>query len=371
VEVPTAVDPTVRVTYQPILDVARGVTAGYQARAHVEGPLELDVHAPSGLDQDIDGVLTASAIAIVLAAAPTLPGNTFVSLPIRARLAASAPVRAALRAPDGLSGVVLDIVEYPGAPADDLEHTLADYRAAGALIAVGGHGAPQPELSSIVALKPAIIRLGRDWVRDADSSAAKRSAIEIIGQLASQLDAWILAEGVSSLAELQALASLAVPLAQGPFIGEALPSWPEIDLSVRTSLPTAPAATADSDGVLRALLQPAYTATDAAGAAAVLPETTGFDVLVVIDEHRRPTSIHVQDGSAGWNAFEVLAVNVDTPVADVVTRAMARPRANRFTPLACTDNAGRFVGILRMEQLMVHLASTSSSASDQSADVQS
>ena len=35
---------------------------------------------------------------------------------------------------------------------------------------------------------------------------------------------------------------------------------------------------------------------------------------------------------------------------------MTRPRATRFTPLACTDDAGRFLGILRIERLMAHLA---------------
>jgi EAL domain-containing protein (putative c-di-GMP-specific phosphodiesterase class I) len=344
----------VSVTYQPILDVERGIAAGYQTQAHFEGPRELNVRAPSLLDQDSDGLLTASAAATALTAFSTLPDNTFVSIPIRCQVASSPHVRSVLSRHGDLGGIVLDITGFTSAAAtSELDDALAAYRAAGALLSVGGHGAPQPELTSIVRLKPAIIRLGRDWVRGIDRSEAKRSAIEITGQLAGQLDAWILAEGVSTSAELRSLAGLNVPLAQGSFIGEPQQVWPDIEHTARVSLPK---PSARADGVLRGLLQQAYTARDVASAAAVLPETSGFDALVIVDEHRRPTSILEQDGGGAWGASDVLAVNVDTPLADAVARAMSRPRITRFTPLVCTDNAGRFVGILRLERLMAHLA---------------
>jgi Mg/Co/Ni transporter MgtE len=47
-----------------------------------------------------------------------------------------------------------------------------------------------------------------------------------------------------------------------------------------------------------------------------------------------------------------LRVNVDTPVADALQRAIVRERAQRFHPLVCTDDAGRYVGIVRMERLV-------------------
>lgn len=344
--------PHVAVAYQPILDVARGLAAGYQAQARVAASYELDLAAASLLGRDLDGSLTATAAATALAAFATLPRNTFLAVPIGAAVAASAPVRDVLTGFGSLSGIVLDVAGSVEPANADLDAALAEYRDAGAIIAVGGYGAPQPELTNIVRLKPAIIRLGRDWVRGVDNSEAKRSAIELLGTLAGQLDAWILAEGVGTAAELRTLAGLEVPLAQGPFIGAAHQFWPDIAPPVQRTLPQ---QTASADGVLRGLVQQAYTARDAAAAAAVLPETTGFDVVVVLDDHRRPTSILEQDGG-GWCAAEVLAVNVDTPMGDAVARAMLRPRATRFTPLACTDDKGEFLGVLRIEALMTHLA---------------
>lgn len=347
-------DPEVSLAYQPILDVARGVVAGYQAQVrHLRHPATA-VHSPWTLDGDADGSVTAAALRVALSDFATLPVNTFLSFPLAALVAALPPVRDVLLGAPTLAGIVLDIADTTEVEdGDELAATLAGYRAAGALISLGGHGAPQPELTSIVELKPSIVRVGRDWVRDIDTSKSKRSAVEVIGTLAGQLDAWILAEGVSTAAELRTLASLSVPLAQGSFIGEARASWSDIPPMTRQVLPRVAAPT---DGALRSLVQSAYTATDLTAAAAVLPETTGFDVVVIVDEHQHPVSVLEADGRDGWQASDVLAVNLHTPVNDAVARAMARPRATRFSPLACTDDQGVFLGVLRIERLMEHLS---------------
>ena len=349
-------DTGVRVGYQPILDVARGVAAGYLAVTQGDTRQAVSPGRDAGGDgNEAKAVATAATARAALEAFPTLPRNTFVSIPVPLAVLADRRVRDVLSAPRDLDGIVLDIAEFSTGPLESVTEALESYRAAGALIAVGGQGAAQPELTSIVRLKPAIIRLGRAWVRGADRSEAKRSAIEVTGRLAAQLDAWILAEGVTTSAELRALAGLDVPLAQGPFIGEPQQFWPDIELTARTALPAAVVA---GDGVLRALLQQAYTTSDLVAAQSVLPETTGFDVLVALDEHHRPTALLEQEAPGSWTTNPVLAVNIDTPVADAVERAMARPRDIRFSPLACTDNAGRFLGVLRIEKLMAHLSST-------------
>ena len=47
-----------------------------------------------------------------------------------------------------------------------------------------------------------------------------------------------------------------------------------------------------------------------------------------------------------------LRVNVDTPVAEVLQRAIVRTPAQRFAPLVCIDDAGRYLGVVRMERLI-------------------
>lgn len=348
----------VTVGYQPILDIAAGVVAGYQAQAHLPAgdTHRLDVATPSVVGKDPDGLLTARIAEQALAAMPSLPANTFLTVPLAVEVAGSRAVRRVLLDGRPLAGLVLDIVgPIAAVPEADLVPSLERYRAAGALIAVGGYGAAQPELTSVVRLSPSILRLGRDWVRGIDRSESKRSAVDVIGQLAGQLDAWILAEGVCTAAELRTLSGLAVPLAQGPFIGTAREDWPEVEHGVRDVLPRRRQAPDAGAGALVGLVQQAYTTTDETAAATVLPETSGFDVVVVLDAHGRPVTLMEQAATA-WDASPALSVNVDTEVADAVARAMTRPRLTRFTPLVATDETGRFVGIVRIERLMTHLA---------------
>jgi predicted signal transduction protein with EAL and GGDEF domain len=222
------------VVQAPILDVGRSVAAGFQAQ--LRGDTWRGGKRRSVLDRDADGSMTAAVLAIALAERPGLPTDTFMSLPLGTYVATSAAVRDVLLTQPDLDDVVLDVTgSLRWVPGPELESAVAAFRRVGARIAVGGDGVAQPELTCIVSLRPAIIRLGRDWVRDIDHSKAKRTGVEIIARLAGELGASILAEGVTTAAELRALVDLGVPLAQGPLIGATDSGWPEIRDAARTA----------------------------------------------------------------------------------------------------------------------------------------
>src|SRR5579875_2730922 len=116
----TTIDTDVSVLFRPIIDVSRGTAAGYQARALSLAARVLDAAGGSfGLDpaSQMDpgqlAVEAAAAITAALGAAPTLPPNTFLAVPVPVQLAAHPHVHATLTAQASLSGVVLDIVGVP------------------------------------------------------------------------------------------------------------------------------------------------------------------------------------------------------------------------------------------------------------------
>ncbi|MEH3033460.1 MAG: EAL domain-containing protein [Aeromicrobium erythreum] len=355
---------TVSIAYAPILDVARGQCAGY----HV---------APVGPGGDP----VERAVATVEAAwwgFSTLPVNTFVSVALPGTTALEPPVLEALAGRDDLSGIVIDLAEPESGAEEDVAAALAPARTAGALLAIGGAGGAQPSLRSITRLRPSIIRLGQAWVDQVDRVEAKRQAIALTGSLASQLDAWILAESVQTPGQLRALSELGVPLAQGPLVGPARQMWSPVSVDATAALPrrsespvagnapgdptpgaaTDPIAGADTTtdtDTLRGLVRQAYATQDAGAAREVLPGTTGFDVVVVVDEASRPVSL-LASTTTGWRTSDAWTVNVDTSVAEAAGRAMTREAGRRFDPVVCTDPAGRLVGLVRVEQLVQHLA---------------
>ena len=333
------------VAFRPILDVARGTVAGYQT---VASSLPPALREGSAAD-DVTVVSTA------LAALPMLPANTFITVPLAIGSGIDPAVVDLLDDVTALSGIVLDLVDVPEDVDSATQAVLDRLSDAGALLALGGDDAPQPPLRSVIRLRPAIIRLGRAWVDGIERSSEKRSVIEVTGNVASQLDAWVLAEGVTTAAELRTLSELGVPLAQGPLVGGPHGVWQEVAQQAVNALPHHD-ATVPPDAVLRGLVRQSYTTQDVASARAVLPDTHGYEVVVVVDADRRALSLLVKDDHGEWLTRDALCVDVDTPASDAVARALSRPRGTRFTPLVCTDPRGRLVGVLHLEDLMTHLA---------------
>lgn len=210
--------------YQPVLDVQHGSTAGYRLLPNRRG-----------LSAAGDELSVAAAVTAGFSIAATLPAGVFLSLPIPAACAIGGPVRTALASASTLADVVLDVVGTDKDSYPELEDVIAEYRSAGALISIGGDRTAQPELTSIGWLKPSIIRLGREWVRDIEQVKAKRSTIAVIGEVAAQLHARILCEGVATEAELRTLAELGVALAQGPFVGNARRLWSGVHARARSA----------------------------------------------------------------------------------------------------------------------------------------
>lgn len=218
----TTTQPESALSFVPILDVARGIPAGFQAV--------------------VGANWSPNVLQLALTAFATLPPNTFISIPIPLGRLRDPEVRAVLSDQGTLAGIVLDITHFAPAINAATEAALQAVRKAGALLSVGGRETAQPELGSIVRLRPSIVRLGRAWIEGLDQSPTKRAAIEVTGRLTAQLDARLLAESVSSSAELRALSELGVPLAQGPFIGPAHLEWSHITPTVTNALsaPTGP-----------------------------------------------------------------------------------------------------------------------------------
>lgn len=318
---------------QPVLDVVRRTAAGFEA-----------VAAP--------GVPAEHAATAALDARATLPPNTFLTLAPDHAALADRTWLAATTARGDLSGVVVHVDDPQRLGTRGLDH-LRVVREAGALLSTGNRERGQPTLRTIADLRPAIVRLGRDWIRGTDVDPDKRHAVATTGQLASQLDAWILADDVRSVDELKALADLAVPLAQGPIVGQVAWPWPTVSAAAHGAL-RGTTRDRDRDGSLRELLQRAFTTSEDRRTTAEATRA-GYDVTVALDGRGRPVALLVlRDGR--WVTERPLTVHVDTSPEQALDRARHRTPRHADSPLVCTDSAGRFCGVLRQDRLAAHVA---------------
>ena len=215
--------------------------------------------------------LEAAALRTALAARATLPPNCFLTLNVSPELLPTESIRSVWRDEGSLAGLVIELTEQT--PIDsyvDLEPDLNQLRAAGALIAVDDAGAGYAGLRHLLALRPALIKIDRELIQDVDRDEAKRALIGMLGSFASRVDAWILAEGVEQVEELDALVSLGVPLVQGYCVARPAPPWASIELDLAHRL--AAKAPVAHKSTVRDILEPATTARSMDSAAALFAD---------------------------------------------------------------------------------------------------
>jgi EAL domain-containing protein (putative c-di-GMP-specific phosphodiesterase class I) len=116
---------------------------------------------------------------------------------------------------------------------DDPAHALgifAEYRKRGFRTAIDDFGAGYSGLSLLAEFQPDVVKLDMALVRDIDSRPAKRAIIVGIVGMCRELGCQVVAEGVETLAELQALRALDVRMFQGYLIARpGLEQLPEPD----------------------------------------------------------------------------------------------------------------------------------------------
>jgi EAL domain-containing protein (putative c-di-GMP-specific phosphodiesterase class I) len=341
--------------YQPIVDVARGVVVGYEALVRfVDAPVaNPELWFEAAREHGVVAELEAAALTSALQARRTLPANTFLTVNLGPDVLDHPLVQDVLGSQGSLAGLVVELTEHAKVESYvALEPTLDRLRGDGALIALDDAGSGYAGLSHMLNIRPAFIKLDRQLICGLDRDEAKQALVEMMGTLGSRLDSWLLAEGVETRAELDTLGRLGVPLVQGFHLARPAPAWAQVDDETAVHLLMSGQQTTGT--TLRSLLSDALSS-ESVDAARGWFEYDPVEFVVIVDRDSRPTCTLDSTGMVR-SITEGLRFNLDTPVAEAAMRAVTRPASSRGGPLVCIDNAGRFVGIVRMENIVKTLA---------------
>jgi EAL domain-containing protein (putative c-di-GMP-specific phosphodiesterase class I) len=332
--------------FQPIVDLAAAAVAGYEALARFPGIAGPDVWFAAAAEAGIAAELEALAIHKALDAVDRLPANTFLTVNVSPHLLGADVVQRAFASRDDLRRVAVELTEHT--PVDDqaaLRRQTEALRERGALIALDDTGSGYSGLQQMATVRPQLVKLDRSLVADVADDPVRIALAEMVGEFAGKIDAWLLAGGIETAAELAAFARLGVPLGQGWLLGrpskEFLPLAPEVVELVRTQV--ARAKLTDS---VASLMRPVRQC--------VLGEDTpGVPPAVLVGPQGEPAALLLCDPRTGevYTAPVSLRVHPSTDIRDTLQRALTRPPAQRFDPVLCTDPAGSVLGLLRIEDL--------------------
>jgi EAL domain-containing protein (putative c-di-GMP-specific phosphodiesterase class I) len=315
-----------RLAFQPVADLQRGTVAGYEALSRFAGPPDAgpDVWFEAAGRLGLGAELDARVLERVVGLRPELPPNCFLTVNLDPNHLVTEPVQRALAAAPSLAGVVVELTEHrPVADYPMLVAAVAELRLRDAKLAVDDAGAGYAGLQHLMLLRPDLVKLDRALVAGCDRDPAKAALIEMLGRFTGQLDAWVLAEGIERMAELESLIRLRVPLAQGYLLGRPAEPWAALPDGLAGAIRDKQTAQTFEDSVVGLTVDaPAVRAGDAVAAAAGWFDADHeLDVVVVLDDWSRPV---------GWSTGPVPPAT--TSPSGPCSRPGRRPRPRRWWP---------------------------------------
>ncbi|HET7325885.1 MAG TPA: EAL domain-containing protein [Nocardioidaceae bacterium] len=316
---------------QPIIDAAHLSVAGYEVLTRLPPAWEVGPDDFFAVAESLGCSVELSVL--LLSKLETLrtrcPPNCFLTVNLSPSDLADARVQAQFTR--SWSGLILELTE--AAWPKDEDAVLAGVEAArhaGAMIASDDAGAGYAGLLQLVRVRPDLIKVDRGLVRRLGSDPAAETVLRLLGELASELDAWLLAEGIETETELGVVMRLGVPLLQGWIFGKAQPPWP---------------SPPDLSRLRQLRLRCTFTET----VAAFLRDARPAEVRC--DHSGRPLAVDV---AGTWVPAMTMAAS--TTVSSAVGRALHRSdRQHRLAPLAVTDRRGNLIGLVDVEPLVLAL----------------
>ena len=348
----------VRPHFQPIVDLRRGEVCGYEALARfTDWRIEPAAVFAAAERHRLAGRFEAAVVREILGARPHIPPSRYVSVNVSPSAMLTDDVQAAFAEPERLDAVIVEITEQTDTDLDALGAVLAELRARGALIAVDDAGAGYASLARITALRPNFVKVDRSLVTGVEAEPHKAAVVETLMELASRMDAWVVAEGIELL---EAVIRMRVPLGQGWCFGRPGPGMAELEpaLAERIRSRFEPAGGTRELSPLVEFVPTLPEPVSDRAVGVLFDRRPGPDVVALVDETGRPSGlVHRRDHERGHGPVRsLMLVTVDMAVAAVSRRAMGRPAERRFDPLVCADERGRFSGVVRVERLVEALA---------------
>ena len=211
--------------FQPIVDLRLGEVVGYEALARFDAEPKRppDVWFAEATEVGLGAELELAALRAALLAAKQLPQDAYVSVNLSPDTALSRGFVEVLSGATARQAVV-EITEH--APVNDydaLRSAVGAMRTDGGRLAIDDAGAGFASLTHILRLNPEFIKLDVSLTRGIDRDRARRALARALISFADEIGATIVAEGIETGGELEALRDLDVGFGQGYYLGRPQP----------------------------------------------------------------------------------------------------------------------------------------------------
>src|SRR4051794_35907713 len=223
-------DPGTRIghAFQPVVDLRTGLVAGFEALSRFTDSRRPPNAWFAQAHRCGLGIELEIAAARAQLETPDRPLGTRLSINLSPTAMLSAEADELLAG--DLSHLLLEVTEDElMAEGGALEGRLAELRRRGARLAVDDIGAGYAGLKQVMRLQPDMLKLDRSLVAGVCEDAAKGAMVDALVRYARRIGSDVCAEGVETLADLEALADLDVTYGQGFVLARPQPPRAGVD----------------------------------------------------------------------------------------------------------------------------------------------
>jgi len=205
--------------FQPIVDLGSWQVVGFEGLTRFDDGVRPDIRFAEATGLGLGPELERACLSAMLEEARALPSDAWLSVNVSPAVVLHGAGLADLLASTGRS-LVVELTEYLEV-ADYGEMRLAIEGLGPSIrIAVDDAGAGFASLRHILELGPDLVKLDMALIRSLDSDPARRALVAGMGYFASSTGCRLVAEGIETDAELEALRALGVHLGQGFLLGK-------------------------------------------------------------------------------------------------------------------------------------------------------
>lgn len=209
--------------YQPIVNLERGAIYGHEALVrgpHGEGAATVLAQVNNDNRYRFDQACRVKAIkgASVLGMTEHLSINFLPNAIYQPELCIRTTLEAARVHGFPLENIIFEVTE--GERVEDgpwFAHILREYKRCGFKTAIDDFGAGYAGLSLLADFQPDLIKLDMGLVRNVDSDRARRTIVRSMVRMCEEMRIQVIAEGVETAAERDALRDVGIHLMQGYF----------------------------------------------------------------------------------------------------------------------------------------------------------
>lgn len=210
--------------FQPIVDVELGRTVGFEALSRFPAePKRPDLWFANAESVGLGVALEMCAVRTAISAMSTLPEGAYLSVNLSPAALLSIDTDELMAVQPGRLVVELtehrEVDDYPR-----LRDVVGRLRAAGIRLAVDDAGAGFSSFKHILELDPDIVKIDLSISQHIHADPARQALVRGMVEIAQQIPATLVAEGVEDVRDLDRLRQLGVSLFQGYLLGRPAPT---------------------------------------------------------------------------------------------------------------------------------------------------